>query len=196
MNKREIKSSMEKCKCQKGFTLVETVIVVAIIGILTAIAIPNFILWLPDMRLKAAARDLHSNMQKARMQAVKTNLNSAIVFDSANNRYLLCSDQGADLDWTTTGDNTVTATVDLSSYKSGITYGHGDVPAGKSATKTPGPFPADGISYSANVAILNPQGLGTAGYVYLNNEKGSAYAVGTQTSGVIMLKRWTGGGWR
>ena len=73
---------MQRRTQQQGFTLAEVIIVVAIIGILAAIAIPNFLSWLPNMRLKAAARDLHSDMQRAKMEAVKRNTNVVILFNA------------------------------------------------------------------------------------------------------------------
>ena len=73
---------MRSKKRQKGFTLVEVMIVVAIIGILAAIAVPSFLSWLPNMRLKAAARDLYSNMQKAKMEAIKSNIPTLFNFTS------------------------------------------------------------------------------------------------------------------
>ena len=60
-------------KKQSGFTLVELVMVTVVIGIMAAIAVPNFMDWLPNLRLKAAARDLYSNMQEAKMAAIKSN---------------------------------------------------------------------------------------------------------------------------
>ena len=65
---------------QAGFTLVELIMVTVVISILAAIALPNIIAWLPNYRLKSAARDLVSNMQRARMEAVKENTDVIIQF--------------------------------------------------------------------------------------------------------------------
>jgi len=73
---------MRKQLCKKsGVTLIELMIAIGIIGILTAIAVPNVMKWLPNYRLKAAARDLYSNMQRAKMEAVKRNCNATITFN-------------------------------------------------------------------------------------------------------------------
>lgn len=64
----------------KAFTLVEMLIVISIMAIITAIAVPGFISWLPDYRLKAATRDMFSNFQKAKMLAVKSMDNIAVTF--------------------------------------------------------------------------------------------------------------------
>ena len=68
---------------QKGFTLVEVAVTIAIIAILAAVATPVILRWLPDYRLRMAARDLFSNMQLAKMTAVKSNTNVAVVFNQA-----------------------------------------------------------------------------------------------------------------
>jgi type IV fimbrial biogenesis protein FimT len=66
-----------------GFTLIELLVTMVVLAIVTAITIPVFARWLPDYRLRAAARDLYSNFQLAKMTAVRNNSNCAITFNQA-----------------------------------------------------------------------------------------------------------------
>ncbi len=58
---------LRKIRNRKGFTLVELMIVVAIIGILAAIAIPNFL----NFRLKAKTSEAKSNLGAIRSSATR-----------------------------------------------------------------------------------------------------------------------------
>ena len=62
--------------------------------------------------------------------------------------------------------------------------------AAHNATKTKGPLPGDGVSFTANKATFNNRGTAKNGYIYLENQEGDAFAVGTRTTGLILLKKW------
>lgn len=70
-------------KNEDGLSLVELMIVVAIIAILTAIMIPGVLAYLPSYRLKAAAQDLVGNFQLAKVSAIKSNTLCTVVFNQA-----------------------------------------------------------------------------------------------------------------
>ncbi len=181
--------------------MIEMVIVIAIIGIAATFAVPNMMLWFDNLSVKSAARDLYSAMQEARMLAVKQNASVAIVFDTTNSCYYICSGKGSDDTWvgtgdmTGTGDNVIDRTVSLLSttYKNRVRFG-----SGNATTPVASTF-GDFITYSSpnNVLVVNSRGIGNAGYVYLTNpNNGTAYAVGTQSSGLVKLLRWDGTGWK
>lgn len=56
-----------------GFTIIEVIIIIAVIGILAAIGFPTLSKWVPNYQLRAATQELYGNLQKARLHAVKTN---------------------------------------------------------------------------------------------------------------------------
>ncbi len=79
----------------KGFTLLEVIVVIAIIGIVSAIAIPNYMSWVSDMRMKAAVRDLKSDMNTAKLRAIRENASVSMVFQTATSSYEIFVDNGA-----------------------------------------------------------------------------------------------------
>lgn len=59
---------------QKGFTLIEVMIAVAIVGILAMVAVPNYLQWNARYQLKQATTELAGSLSLARMAAMNRNL--------------------------------------------------------------------------------------------------------------------------
>jgi type IV fimbrial biogenesis protein FimT len=103
----------------KGFTILELIIAIVILGVLAAIAIPGFARYGPDMRLKGAVRDLKSDMALAKLRAIRENADVALLFDTANNRYTVFVDDGSGGgvagDWIQNGSEVLIKTEDIAS---------------------------------------------------------------------------------
>jgi len=150
----------------EGFTIFELLMVIAIIGIISAVAIPNFMSALPRRRLNQAVQELHNDLQRARLAAVKDRENCAVTF-GLSSYTIACT--------------SINKTVDLSRYGSNV---HFERPQGCSGNVTP----AGGITFTA-------QGMSTInGYAYLTNGvEEEHYRVGALSSGVVAMDTHVGG---
>jgi type II secretion system protein H len=81
----------EKNIREKGFTLVEMVVVVAILGLMSLIMYPNIMNSLEKRNLENSARDIHATLQKAKFLAVKTKIPHRVrfVMESTRWQYLI-----------------------------------------------------------------------------------------------------------
>jgi prepilin-type N-terminal cleavage/methylation domain-containing protein len=76
-------------KGRKGITLMELVIVMAIIAIGAVLMVPNIGAWIPNYRLRSATRDIVSSMRVAQMKAVSSNVQYRVSFNDANGSYVI-----------------------------------------------------------------------------------------------------------
>ena len=74
-----------------GFTLVEMMVVIAIIAVLSAIAVPNFMEYARNQRLNGAARQVYGDLMNARQQAVTENKKIIVQFVN-NHQYKFVRD--------------------------------------------------------------------------------------------------------
>ena len=79
----------------RGFTLVELIVVIAVIGISAGILAPNLISQIQKYRLNGATRQLAWDLMAARMQAIGRNRRSKVFFPN-NRQYKTCYDANND----------------------------------------------------------------------------------------------------
>lgn len=60
-------------KIQRGFSLIEVVVTIAIMGILMASAMPSVGDWIRNSKVRNAAESIQNGLQQARMEAVRRN---------------------------------------------------------------------------------------------------------------------------
>ena len=65
---------------QVGFTLIELIVVVGIIGIMAAVGLPTIMTWLRNYRIQGASQEVARQIEAARVKAISTNSNQGVVF--------------------------------------------------------------------------------------------------------------------
>lgn len=73
--------------CDRGFTLLELLVVVAILSILGAITIPIWRVLLPALALNGAARQIQSELNRIKMQAIAENATFQLAFSDTADDY-------------------------------------------------------------------------------------------------------------
>ncbi len=167
----------------QGFTFVEVLVVMMTLGILFAIAIPSFLTWVPKANLKAAVRDLKSNISLCKMKAITQNGECVIGFYDGYYKI------GLERDGYTIGEESFPLP-----EQSGVAFGK---PVGVPPIPD-GAEPGEiGVSFPDNKTTFKSTGRPTPwGTVYLQNKEGRAYALSIGIAGYVRVRQYEGGSWK
>jgi type IV fimbrial biogenesis protein FimT len=175
-------------KRESGFTLVEVLVTFAIIAILSAIAVPGFSRWIPNYRLKSAARDVVSNFQLAKLTAIKKGINCTITFNQVIGGtaydYVVYEDVNNNLEYDA-GDQVVNQ-VAFSEHYAGVSFdtaqGGGD---GLSFTDNDNLLPS--FAFRLNGLTRDNAGGSGAGNVFLINTQNKTARIDVSAAGNVVI---------
>lgn len=198
-------------KYQKGFTLVEVMVVAALIGVMAMIAVPSIREWLPRQQLRSVKRDIVSQMQNGRMRAIGTGHNFYLDFDDNNDGavaegvyscYLDTDDDGSDgevnngegeneyLQSQATAPDT-NAGIPVIRLPSHVSFG-----ADAGVTSVGGGAMGDGVDFPGERAIFRPNGRGQLGTVYIHSDRNENFAITVNILGRVIVRKWNGAAWQ
>ncbi|WAC06330.1 MAG: GspH/FimT family pseudopilin [Thermodesulfobacteriota bacterium] len=158
-NKPEFKGNNLSARFPKGFTLVEILIVVAIVGFLTAMAATNISVWVEAFRFKNTVREIGITMQLARMKAIAKGVEYRVVFDLDAETFSLERGNQADGSNTWMREGVVT---DVSSWAD-IAF-------------------VNSYATGMHNKQFNPNGTSSTGSIRLTNTRGKKYKITLTTA--------------
>ncbi len=160
--------------CHKGFTFLEVVIVIAIIGILSALAVPGMSAFTDRLRIETAARTISTDLREMKMKSALDRSDNKVVFDPVNNVYQLPERR--------------------SNLPQGVRFGFSPGVIGPPGNPISTPD-SDGITFPSNEAAFYSRGTNSMGTIYITNDYNITMAISVSVTGRIKIWKWDGVKW-
>ena len=125
----KIEKRHKQIHLSEGFTLIELLIIIAIMGILLAIATPPFLQWRQNLQYKEAADGLVAALRTARNSAISLNRQNRVEFKPSTAGHRITQGNRAydSTTWTTVKQDWSTAPVGVQMNTGGACNGTSDV---------------------------------------------------------------------
>ena len=145
-----------------GFSLIEMMVVLLILALVAALAIPNLIDWRSGMNLRAAVDELRNDLESARARAVKENAQVTVAFIPAAGQYRMTY-QDPDANTILLKSQTLPAGVRIASENPHYTL-------------------------TSNSTSFSSRGTAASGTIVLANQKGKTSSISISFIGKIEVK--------
>jgi len=190
--------------CERGFTLVETLVAIAIIVVMAAVATPPFRAHRAEVHLLGAGQEFKARFRLAYSEAVRSGVYTAIRFERGEGEgegvwYSVYADGNANgvlsSDIASGVDRLVAGPFPLWGASPAVRVGiNPGVPA---PPPDHGPLSGDPVRFGrSDILSFSPLGTATPGTFYLAGDVAQAAVRVTGGSARVRLMIWRGGRWR